>query len=1128
MNIGSVSQVSGAVATELRADGQNGSEANGSAAAAGHRIWTQWYWLDANITREGILADLDAMQAAGIDGAMIYSLGGARPATMVAPPVEAHTPQWWDLVRLACAEARARGMTLGMTVTEGWSTGGGIWVEPPQSAQELTWAEERSTRDNPLRTLRTPDHILGHYRDEGAYAFPVPDDWWDTSESRARITASWPVPDLDSLGDALQHANVVDTEEAGWIQFQFDEPFTLRSLTIGSQRKPVVSFMAFGYNGAANSLLVEASDDGTDFRPVCRLVPPALGWQANPTELTHSIPPTTARYFRLSYDPDRVTLVDGHDGRFPVTRRLEVASIVLASRPVIDQVTVRSGYFWGASKALDNAILPDDQCIKIDDVIDISVHLSPDGGLDWVPPADGEWCVMRIGSTSNGRTVHVEGRMSGLECDKFDPGASEELFERWFGEALRQVGPEFAGDILKIVNVESWECYSQNWSRLFPAEFLGRRGYGIDALLLAMVGIPLNSSAHSERFLFDVRTTIAELISDNFYGPLGRMANARDCLLIAQAVNAVGVSDGMQQAKYVNLPCGEFWTVPGPDKPTDLREAVCGARLYGRQIIAAEAFTGRVNWDHHPYSIKTFGDRAFCIGANRLSLHTWAHQAFPDRKPGITQYGMGTLFGEGQTWWPLADGWVGYLNRCQERLQQGRAIVDVAYFMGENMPARPFAPDQLQPPLPEGYAYDSVNADALLNLAMVADGRICIGSASYAVLVIPPGTAMTCALAERLASLVAGGAWIFGERPTASPSLSDDIEREEEARRLISDLWNGSEHVGKVVSSGSLETLLQSVGIVPPVSGLAPEIMWTHRTTDKGELFFLSHQGEEQSVSKPAFRSTGMLPEIYDPVTDTTRLPVSISRNGTVEFELAMQPREALFILLNNADTPAVRAISGPDSENIRIEAQSSGYVAKLLRTGQWAIEADGLESGRIELATMPSPVAVAGPWQIALDRPAGKVEKKLATLGFWSDFDEPGLRHHSGLASYTAEFDAVLETGIHWELDLGRVADLARVYVNGLDVGVIWIPGTFLDVTAALRPGRNEIRVEVANSWHNRMVADQNLPEAERESWLLMNSYSVIAPILPAKDADFLDAGLLGPVVLRPVHVEKMRRAGA
>jgi len=84
----------------------------------------------------------------------------------------------------------------------------------------------------------------------------------------------------------------------------------------------------------------------------------------------------------------------------------------------------------------------------------------------------------------------------------------------------------------------------------------------------------------------------------------------------------------------------------------------------------------------------------------------------------------------------------------------------------------------------------------------------------------------------------------------------------------------------------------------------------------------------------------------------------------------------------------------------------------------------------------------------------------------------------------------------------------MARIKVNGHDCGIAWKPPFQINVGAAVRSGKNELEIQVANQWPNRMIGDAALPAAQRLTWSSWEPFKPTTPLLPS--------GLLGPVTLR------------
>jgi hypothetical protein len=127
-----------------------------------------------------------------------------------------------------------------------------------------------------------------------------------------------------------------------------------------------------------------------------------------------------------------------------------------------------------------------------------------------------------------------------------------------------------------------------------------------------------------------------------------------------------------------------------------------------------------------------------------------------------------------------------------------------------------------------------------------------------------------------------------------------------------------------------------------------------------------------------------------------------------------------------------------------------------------------------------------------------------------WSTDNNSAIKYYSGTAVYATAFSHTDEmaNGVHQVLlNLGSVANLATVYVNGIACGVTWTSPYEVDITKAMHIGKNELRIEVTNTWFNRLKGDQLLPEKERITKTNAPFWGKEKPLLPA--------GLLGPVVL-------------
>ncbi len=1068
--------------------------------------WTYWYWMESAVSKEGLTADLEAMAEAGIAGAYLMPIRGPADPPIWDPPVEQLSPEWWAKVRHAIQEADRLGLQIAMHACDGFAVAGGPWVEPEMSMQKVVWTTQHFENQRGINVvLEQPEDYEGYYEDLAVFAFPsFPGAGLNSRTVPPKVTTSVPGLDASFLANGLGEDRLrYDEMDPMWIQYEFDEPFTLRSLELNPD----------GRDFQSRRLKIEVSDDGENFRQAYRMESPRHGWQDYEQNLTYSIPPVTARYFRFSYDP-RGTEPGAEDLDTAKWRpRLRIRGLLLSSEPRIDQIEGKNGGIWRISHYSTDEQIPVEEAVPMDAVIDVSEHMDANGRLRWRPPHRGDWTILRVGHTSTGHTNATGGAGVGLEVDKFNPEAARLQFDNWFGEALRQAGPELAGTVLTGFHTDSWECGSQNWSPVFREEFEQRRGYDPLPWLPAMAGIPLNSAEASERFLHDVRETISELIMENFFGVMRDLAHEAGCFYSAEVTAPVTVTDGLQHFDYIDVPMGEFWLrSPTHDKPNDTLDAVSGAHIYGKPIVGVEGFTQvRMAWDEYPAALKALGDRNYALGFNRMVYHVYVHNPWMDRKPGMTLGGVGLFFQRDQTWWEPGKAWVDYARRAQALLQQGTHVADIAVFIGEEMPRRAVLPDRLAPYLPglvgsdafianqvrqvnyglplqeepkgvwnsantfdpadwtdplRGYKYDSVNPDALLRLAEVRDGRIEFpGGASYGMLVVPgtrrmmpEGERMSLEMARRIGELAEAGATILvHERPRTTYGSEDDAELEALVDRWWPHGWEGIREVGKgLVMRGPFpEQDLSSLGMerdffaLESDGSIARKVAWSHRRGEDWELYFISNQASHKRDWTVSLRAAGYVPELWDAVTGERRYAGTWEqKDGRTWLPLRLEAQESVFVVLRRPSTQ---------------ESVAEG--------GNWR---------EPEEAT-----ALAGPWQVHFDPEYGGPEQPVEfnELMDWTTHDAFGIRHYSGTAVYEnqLEWDLDADGSERVWLDLGRVGHIAAVEVNGVDCGVAWTAPFKVDVTDALQSGDNRIVIRVTNTWHNRLIADHDLDEADR-----------------------------------------------
>ena len=544
-------------------------------------------------------------------------------------------------------------------------------------------------------------------------------------------------------------------------------------------------------------------------------------------------------------------------------------------------------------------------------LVDLTSKMDAEGHLDWEVPA-GAWTILRIGYTPTGQKNHPappEG--TGLECDKLSRAGLDEHWAGFMQKILDDVGP-LAGKTLDDALIDSYEVGGQNWTPKFREDFRQLRGYDLLPFLPAFAGQVVDNPEVTDRFLWDVRRTIADLFAENYYGYFATLCHEHG--LKASIEPYTGPFESLQSGAPADIVMGEFWS--GSQGNPSVKIASSVAHIYGKTIVGAESFTAtpsRGRWQNTPYSLKALGDLMYCHGLNRYIFHRYAMQPWTNRWPGMTMGQWGFHFERTSTWWEQGKPWIDYVTRCQFLLQQGRPVADVAYFCGENAPVDLRAGN---PALPEGYDWDAINADVLLHRTSVRDGRLTLpDGVSYAALVLPPEDRnMTPQLLERLREYVEQGATIVGPPPQHSPSLEGFPQCDTQVKELAAALWgecDGKSVTENVVGQGrvfwgqSLAKVFASRGLKPDFefTGDAPEtrLAYVHRVAGNADIYFVSNQRSLFDAADCTFRVFGKTPELWNPDTDTIEpAPIWHEQDGRTTVHLTFDPAGSVFVVLRS------------------------------------------------------------------------------------------------------------------------------------------------------------------------------------------------------------------------------------
>lgn len=759
--------------------------------------------------------------------------------------------------------------------------------------------------------------------------------------------------------------------------------------------------------------------------------------------------------------------------------------------------------------------LPGDDAVKLQDVVDLTEKMDRNGHLDWqVPP--GKWKIIRTGHRMTGSRVSIaQPEGNGLSIDWFNRRGVELQFEhmgKMFIEEAAKVGnkPKYFCD-------DSFEDGFPNWTENILEQFRKYRGYDATPYLPVLSGYLIGGAAIADRFLNDYRKTLGDCMADEHYKRFADLCHEQGMLVQNEASgpsrSGTMCMDGLKNQGRSDLPMGEFWLGPHHEDESTLTDdkpygtsrldkgqnkvtkmAASAGHIYGHSIISAEAFTSFRHWLDYPGSLKQALDRAYCEGINRIAIHTSTATRPRDGKPGY-EYGAGTHFNPNVTWWEMSKPFFDYIGRCQYLLRAGRFYADVLFYNGDITPNL-VAQKHIDPSLGKGYDYDVCNEEVLLTrLSCQNDKLVLPDGMSYEVLVLPDTTRMPLKVLRKIAELVKAGATVLGPRPIEDSGLFNYPVCDEDIKTLSAQVWgpidgnNTTQHrygAGTVCHGIAIREILAQKNIRPDfeyavqharneVGPTGNEDTWLdfiHRTTPEADIYFITNRHGRTVQSDCFFRIIDRSPQIWNPIDgkQKTRVNYSIADNRLVLL-LTLAAFQSWFVIFpkNGRTLPANSRENFPEQQ-IMLEL-----------TGKWNVAFD---------------TRCGGPPLVTFDR-----------LQDWSQHDDPQIRYYSGKAAYTQTFDYKAAVAPPVYLDLGVVKNIARVTLNGQDMGIVWTAPWQIDISPVLKSGRNELTIEVINLWPNRLIGDAGLPPEKR----LTNTN-----ISFKKDAPLLPSGLLGPVTLK------------
>jgi len=564
-----------------------------------------------------------------------------------------------------------------------------------------------------------------------------------------------------------------------------------------------------------------------------------------------------------------------------------------------------------------------------------------------------------------------------------------------------------------------------------------------------------------------------------------------------------GPAEPLKALGNLDIPRGEFWinhsrnylNSNGKDSIDILRvvkEVAAASHIYERGIVEEEAFTSFQHWQEGPGDMKPFGDRAFCEGMNRVVFHGFSHNPTGSGFPGYV-YHAGTHFNDKRVWWPKAKPFIEYLSRLSAVFQETDFVADVVWYYGDKIP-NSATPKNTHFSVGPGYDYEVINTKILLNNLSAENEQLTLtNGAEFSLLALENEAEINPKVLLKLKQLLEKGALIVGEKPEGISAIKNSPLTTDEGKNLINQLWDN----GKIISGTDPGKILEQMNVPPDFSYADKEtflIDFIHYKKENTDFYFIANTSDEWVSREFKFRQSDKTPEIWDPVSGEITAIANFKQEGMyIKIPLTLAPYGSQLIVFN-------KGARNLNSDNISSSENS--------------IQEQGLD----------------GPWKVNFSKDWGAPEETtFQELISWSNSEIEGIKYFSGTATYKKLFQ--FENGVNENqkvyLDLGEIAKVGEVWLNDRHLGITWTLPHKFDITEAIKNGENNLAVEVANVWSNRLIGDAITDEKFTNS-NISNTIVAVKGMkpgsqarIPWKDVPLVKSGLLGPVSIHVVEVK-------
>lgn len=739
------------------------------------------------------------------------------------------------------------------------------------------------------------------------------------------------------------------------------------------------------------------------------------------------------------------------------------------------------------------------------------------GQLNW-KPEKGDW---RLYAAFAGKTRQQVKRAApggeGLTVDHLDKVAVDQYLAR-FNTAFSQQPKG-----LRAFFNDSYEVYGANWTPTFFQEFQKRRGYDLKSYIKELTGKD-TLSADVARLKSDYRETMSDLLLENFTQNWSKWAGKYQALTRNQSHGSPGNLLDLYAA--VGIPETEtfgssHFPIPGlrrdsadvrnvdPD-PMMSKFASSAAHLSGKNLVSSETFTWLTEHFKTSFSqCKPEVEQLFLSGVNHVFYHGTTNSPEDAVWPGWLFYAS-VEFNANNSLWPQMSGLNNYISRCQSILQAGKSDNELLIYWpiydawnnakGMDMAIKvhnvdewlhPTAFYQLSKKLSKiGYSFDFASERQIAQ-SIVNQGQISTAptASPYKAIVFPSSQLMSVETLEKAIQLAREGATvIFQELPQDVPGLGNLESRRAKLKQLLgslrfSDVGSGVQKFaigkGMVLLSASVENAL-SFKAIRPESLTEQGIQFIRRHIAGGKYYYLvNHTAKDIDAQ------------------------ISLNAEGEV---VMMDPQ------------------SGQYGRVISRESDGKRYTRIQLRSGEAMVLKVGARQGSIPdwtyLDNVQQAIKLNRPWDLTFIQggPTLPAQQKLDQLVSWTELSDPDLKSFSGTGVYSSTFKLEQKVAKEYVLNLNKVDESARVWINGQEVGTLWSIPFQARVGKFLRAGENTIKIEVVNLMANR-IRDLDLRKIQWRNYHEINFVNINYKPFDASKWEVVPSGLIGPVTITPYH---------